>query len=330
MVYCKAMLPSSFEYPPLPVLARGMAAGFQRAGIAHGRIQVLDRRPNDYGGSFPAEILTCRVDDEQTLRVFCKYETGASAGSRGHRGGVVYEAQVYQEFLHGRSTTAPRFYGSCLDEATGLAWLAVEYLDDSLPVNKAREPDAIVRAARWIGDFHATTEVGDPSKTPCFLLGYDPGYYLGWAERTLEFTRSRDLESAWLSHAVSRFAEVASLLLDRPLTVIHGEYYPRNIRCQNGVIRPIDWESTAIAAGEIDLACLVEAWSPATVDGCVREYCRARWPGGQPGGHDRRLDAARAYMQCRWLGSQVGWKNADESRWRLGELQAACERLGLI
>ena len=44
--------------------------------------------------------------------------------------------------------------------------------------------------------------------------------------------------------------------------MIHGEYYPHNILFQSGVVRPVDWETAALAPGEIDLATLCEGWPP--------------------------------------------------------------------
>ena len=55
-------------------------------------------------------------------------------------------------------------------------------------------------------------------------------------------------------------------------TVIHGEFYPKNVLIHDGIVCPIDWESTAISVGEIDLAALTENWSEEIVQQCKIEY----------------------------------------------------------
>jgi thiamine kinase-like enzyme len=72
------------------------------------------------------------------------------------------------------------------------------------------------------------------------------------------------------------------VLLEPPLTIIHGEYYGRNILVQDGVIYPVDWELAAMAAGEIDLASLTDQWPSSITEQCEVAYQQARWPQGTP------------------------------------------------
>jgi thiamine kinase-like enzyme len=69
-----------------------------------------------------------------------------------------------------------------------------------------------------------------------------------------------------------------------------------------GTIRPVDWESAAVAAGEIDLATILHWWKPDVVATCIAAYSYARWPEGPPAGFESRLAAARIYRGLRWLG----------------------------
>ena len=64
-----------------------------------------------------------------------------------------------------------------------------------------------------------------------------------------------------------RADEFIAQLLAAPRTMIHGEFYPGNILYEKGRICPVDWESAAIAAGELDLAALTEGWQPASCHG---------------------------------------------------------------
>jgi aminoglycoside phosphotransferase (APT) family kinase protein len=323
-----AMFPTD-AYPDFQTLTEGLQSILQPGGFYH-PVAVLDRRPNRWGGTFPAEIVTCRVDGRSDLQLFCKYETGASAGSHGHRGGVRYEGQVYRELLQPLSLTVPRFYGSYEDERRGRLWFVLEYLDDSLPVSKAREPDAMVRAAEWIGAFHRMMENRVRSGALSFLLRYDAEYYRGWAERTVRLSRGHDFDREWLPAFCRRFEEAADLLLPGPLTMVHGEYYPQNIGCQAGVIRPIDWESAAVGAGEIDLASLTDNWPNDITRECERAYSCSRWANGSPPEFAQRLDLARLYLQLRWLGSPTGWRTRKETARRFEQIRRIAERQALL
>jgi hypothetical protein len=320
----------SSTYPDLSTLTEGLASIFRPVGDGR-RLAVIDRAPNGWGGTFPAEIVTCRLDGLNEFRVFCKYETGASAGSYGHRGGVAYERQVYRDLLQPLSLTVPRYYGSYEDERQGWLWFAVEYLDDSLPVSKAREPDAVVRAASWIARFHAVLEDRIQSDAPLPLLRYDREYYRGWAERTQRLCAALVPDGDWVVPVVCRrLLDEVDLLLQEPLTVVHGEYYPKNIRCQAGTIRPIDWESAAIGAGEVDVASLTERWPDEVVRDCQRIYAQTRWRLATPADFERRLDLARLYLHFRWLGSPKGWRVEEEAAWRIQEIRDIAERQCLL
>jgi thiamine kinase-like enzyme len=113
-------------------------------------------------------------------------------------------------------------------------------------------------------------------------------------------------------------------------TVIHGEFYPKNVLFHDGTIYPVDWESAAIGAAEIDLAALIEGWPAETVQACTQEYKGARWPTGVPVDFERRLAGARLYLQFRWLGDQPDWTVAESSLWRFEQLHSIGEQLGLI
>src|SRR5262249_40589955 len=141
-----------------------------------------------------------------------------------------------------------KFYGAVEDAGTGSTWLVLEYLDQSLRITKAPQPETMVRAAHWIGRFHAANEKRASLAELCFLNKYDLDYYWGWVHRTALFADTLRHHLGWLENLCARFEEFAGILLSSPLTIIHGEYYPHNILTRDGVIYPIDWESAAIAA----------------------------------------------------------------------------------
>jgi aminoglycoside phosphotransferase (APT) family kinase protein len=185
------------------------------------------------------------------------------------------------------------------------------------------------QAARWIGRFHALTEVYLSTASVPVLRVYDTAYYLGWGHRTLQFADHVPQRFPWLATLYARAEEFAALLMETPPCIIHGEYYPKNVLYSDAAIYPVDWESAAIAAGEIDLACLTDRWPSDIVRQCELEYQRARWPHGSPTAFERRLAAARLYVHFRWLGDRPEW-TTHKHYWRFEHLRSAGEQLGLI
>ncbi len=296
-----------------------------RASLA-GPLAVI-RRETVVQGTYPKEIVTCRLGDGGILRVLCKYEAAYNHHAHGHRGGVAHEAAVYQHLLQPLEVVAPKLYGVHADADRGGVWLVVQYLENSMYVSRAVEPEAIGLAARWIGQFHVAGQQRLQTTTMPFLKAYDEDYYLAWARRAWQYLRSRRQHTPWLERLCSNFHKAVAELLSVQPAVVHGEYYPRNVLWCDGQIYPVDWESTALAAGEIDLASLVERWPEEIVRQCEELYQVARWPGGLPDGFYRRLWAARLYLNFRWLSDRP---ETNDIQWRLEALQVAGRHLGLV
>lgn len=328
--------------PNLRTLTGGLAS------VLRSRVTVIDRQPNIYASTFPSEVVTCRVDGRSELLLFCKYGAGhgtSLSGITGHKGGVPYEAAVYRHVLHGSRATTPTFYGAYRDVKTGHTWLILEYLDQSLRVSRCNQmtetPAPMSLAARWIGQFHRLSEERERCSSLHYLIRYDTEYYLEWARRTSLFAGHLRPRFPWLTTLCRRFEDVVTLLLASPPTVIHGEYYPGNILCHGGTVYPVDWESTAVAAGEIDLAALTDGWPAEIVRQCELEYQRVRWPAVSPANFGERLWAAQIYLHFRWLchdftvkgtgDEQLDWSpEAKGNLFRLEQLRSLGERLGLI
>ena len=101
---------------------------------------------------------------------------------------------------------------------------------------------------------------------------------------------------------------------------------------QDGVIYPVDWESAAIAAGEIDLASLTDRWPSSIIEQCELEYQHARWPQGAPVEFERRLTTARLYLHFRWLGELRDAHTAHVWRFerRFEDIRSLGEKLHLL
>ena len=294
-------------------------------------VRVIHREPAIWTSTYPSEVVACQIDGSASeLHLYCKYAAGLSYESFGHRGGVAYEAEVYRRVHAGVATGVPRFYGAYSDAESGDHWLVLEFLERAVRVTKGAQPASVVKAADWLGRFHAQNESRVLSADFSFLNAYDATYYLGWSARTLEFANELRSTFPWLQQLCERFAECVDILLESRLTVIHGEFYPHNILLNSGQIYPIDWESAAVGPGEIDLVTLTEAWKPAHQRQCETAYQQARWGGTAPAGFARRLAAARLYVCFRWMGEQLEWTLGPDNHEYFDRMYAHGQELGLI
>jgi hypothetical protein len=317
------------QFPDLQLLQEVLTSLLTRQGKGSAPLTIRERRP-EVNGSFPHEVVTCCFAGGGTLQLFCKYGIGRTVSGCGHRGGVAYEAEMYRSLLQTLPLPVPALFGDYRHPATGDTWLFLEYLNGSIRVNGAEDLDVLCRAARWIGQFHAACQVS-PASTPLPRLNtYDAEYYLNWSHRTGEFAAHLQELYPWLATLCREYEHQISLLLAGPLTVIHGEYYPRNILYCRENIYPVDWESAAVAAGEIDLASLTENWPEGLQRRWERAYCQARWPESPSPLFSRRLDVARLYLHFRWLGDRPEWTVHQKASWRFHQLQSIGQRLGLL
>lgn len=320
------------ELPCLDSLQEGLASAFEDTEFSRREFTVLARKRNPYSSTFPAEIVTCSFADGRKLRLHCKYEAGRGDGVAGHRRGLGYEASVYSDVLRPVDAGVPRFYGAHCDGAKGEMWLILEYLDRTLAAHKTASPaGSLLSASRWIGQFHARAGKLLWRDFPPFLMVHTEGFYTRWARRTALLARRLGDQFQWLALVSKRFEALVPALVAGGNTVIHGEFYPQNILARAGKVYPVDWQSAAVAAGEIDLASLTSGrWPSRLVRECEAEYARARWPEGAPSDFGARVAMARAYWALRFLGDDPEAGLLYRNRGYLSALQSASKQLGLI
>jgi hypothetical protein len=308
--------------PSTRALEDGLRGIFANGSVG-GRVAVLARSSNVYSSTAPSEIVRCRLGDERELTLLCKYSLGARGNSFGHRGGGPYEAMVYRNVLEPLEASAPVLHGVRVDPTTQSTWLVLEYVDG---FSRGMSRDSMFLAAVWAAAFHRAAEALQPCLTE--LTVYDRSYYSGWAARTEEFAGAASKRRPWLATVCARFNEQGPDLLGAQPTVIHGEYYPHNVlSLHHREIHPVDWESAAQAAGEIDLASLTEGWPAAYASRCESLYQQVRWPGGTPYDFGRALAAARIYLALRWLGESPAQTRSRLSRPYFEQLQRQGEEL---
>jgi hypothetical protein len=302
--------------------------GVSPSGEAPQPVRILERRRLRAASTYPIARLTCAMPDGRKRVLFCKYEAKRPAHrAHRHRGGVRYEARIYEELLRRLPLSSLRSYGLWLDPTDGSTFLALEYLEAPLSVSQVGSR-AVSAAAAWIGAFHASCEV-PARRIPSFLLDYDLGYYCGWAERAQLFAASLRRRYPWFGRVTADFPTIAARLVQQPATVVHGEFYPKNVLHHRGGVYPVDWESAAVASGEIDLASLTEKWDEETIETCVRAYRRTRW-GKEDSGNRLLLNEARLYLSLRWLGQERSWSEDAGAVAIFGDVYSSATRLGIL
>jgi len=293
------------KFPSSKELVTGLSSVLHRNKLAVGSVVLLDRKHNPYHSTFGSEIVTCRINGHngaERIRFFVKYGAGRFDGVYGHRGNIAYEARVYRDVLQGLLMSTPRFYGAYKSGSDPGLWLILEYMSGGSPASWSKDPRIMVRSAGWIGKFHAMNEEKVKDGRVNFLHRYDANYYEGWSLRTKRLFHRVHAKFPWLAQLCGEFERRIPELTRAVPTIIHGEYFGSNIVNQGGLSRPIDWQSTAIGPGEVDLASLTHSWAARIVRNCEEEYARARWPDGAPHSFRDTLEVARMYMNLRWLG----------------------------
>lgn len=202
------------------------------------------------------------------------------------------ERIIYEEVLPRLEISAARYYGA-VEEDELFHWIFLE--DAGLKRFSPQSGKHRKLAAHWLGLLHT---LGMHVTAAQRLPERGPGHFL---ER-LRDGRSKILGSLGnsalgdedvdaLQSAVGLFDRVESewdgidrLFEDLPLTLVHGDFRPENVRARrrNGVteLLPIDWESAAWGVFAVDLAPSCQYYARCPVDlALYEEAVRLYWPG---------------------------------------------------
>jgi hypothetical protein len=321
--------------PDILTLQMRLTSALANSSSSRQEVNILDRSLPAFMSTFPNEIVTCEFAGRKH-RLFLKHSGARSHHSFGHRGDVSYEAQVYEHLLRRLPDFRPKCFGSQMQK--GQACIILEYIDGSVRVSDLtynripRQQRALVKSLQWLAQFHTQHETQTDKPSLAFLKRYDRAYFRGWANRTLKFSRPLRGRFPWLRQIARTGDAWFAPLLKCPSTVIHGEFYAKTLLLRGGEVFILDWESAAMAAGEIDLATLTEGehWPDALVRMCERAYVKARWPQGAPPTFGATLNAARIYLHFRWLGERAEWALRPKTLWRYEKLHSALMEAALI
>jgi aminoglycoside phosphotransferase (APT) family kinase protein len=279
-------------------------------------VEVISRMPAIYSSTYRTEVITCKINKERFIELRCKYLEGYENNREGgHRGGVEYEAKIYEHLLRHINLPVAHYYGKLQIQEHNVFCMMLEYLKGSERINETLQPAPTEKAAAWIGAFHAAHEM----KHLDFVIRYDENYYGYWVANVKNIVQELDPVYPWFHDLCTYFLENIHILTQGPQTLIHGEYYPHNILIRDGVIYPVDWESTASGPGEIDLASITEGYDENEAEQLIQIYSSSRWPGKNMHTSKefrQRLMMSRIYFHFRWIGTysslEIWKKNAKK------------------
>ena len=310
-------------YPPIDYLNIALENVLSNEEKFGKPFRVVKRTPNLYSSTFHSEIVSCEFPDKKTQNIFCKFSDGKEIKKHaGHRQYLEYEAKVNRLILQNTDLSIINFVGSYSDSTNCFTWLFFEYLEPFLEVGEEKDySSAMIRAARWIGEFHSQNK-NKVKLNKSWMFKYSRDYLISVSSQTLANCKSFLHEEPWIIEACNIFDyKINKLTNNSSLTMIHGEYYPANILSKNKIIYPVDWQSAAIAIGEIDLAMLTDGWQPEIVDRCVEQYTKSRWGKNIPINFKENLILSTIYTQFRWLGDKNGIVLNKESKKRLNTIK---------
>jgi Ser/Thr protein kinase RdoA (MazF antagonist) len=237
------------------------------------RIRRLRRRLSIYSSSYTIENLEIDLDRGRRLRLVMKDLSPASLlpAARQVRPYFLHaplrEIETYRKLLRSQDLGTPVYYGSVASPELERYWLFLERVQGPL-LWQVGCMDTWRQAAQWLASLHSEfgAAIG-PQNHPrlAHLLRYDERFLRLWPTRAEEFVRHRRIADC--SDALRRFGRLADRydglvkrLLDLPMTVVHGEFYPSNVILREAdgrrPICAIDWEMASIAPGLVDLAAL--------------------------------------------------------------------------
>lgn len=287
-----------------PTLEKQLSNIFSRNETGNVIVSILSRAEYDYRSTFPIEIVTCLINHHKKLILFCKYLDGICRKEDGHRGGIEYEIKVYQTILRQNELTTVRYYGSSFIQSYNETVIVLEYLENSERLHETMEPEVFLsQAAKWIAGLHSQSI----TERFAFLHRYSKDYFNSWIyqiEAIQDLVRN---SHPWLLKLINFFKRNIHFLTKVDQCLIHGEFYANNILVFNNGIYPIDWETTAIGPGEIDLASLIEGWSEDLATKMINAYKIERWGStwAAPQSFDRTMIMSQLYLQFSQFSS--GW-----------------------
>jgi hypothetical protein len=229
------------------------------------RIRAIRRELLPSLSSFRRERLRLTLENNSTLRVFLKdlnpdHQTEKAQAVRARDlAPSSRELRMYQSVLSPERFGTLRLYAYRWDAERRLFWI---FLEDGgrMLLHNFVDMDRWTAAARWAARFHAAGRSLGPAPSE-FLACYDHAHYRACAERVVAILPNLQTpERELVERGLRRYARHVDRLAALPRTVIHGQFFGRNVMLRRGTgerrIVVIDWETAALGPGTFDLVSL--------------------------------------------------------------------------
>jgi serine/threonine protein kinase len=257
-----------------------------KVGGTRASIADLRSAPSPSATSYAAQVVTVRLTDGATLRMFLKdFGTSAlfkeGAGDRRAR-----ELHVYRDLLGDAELDIPTYYGSVWGQEHECFWMVVEFVDGVQVADC--EFDSWPAATAWLARMQGLY-ARDPDRferSP-LLIRHDADFFASRAERALSSARRMSARAMRrLRRILSGYDDFVALMADQPSTLVHGSYRPENVLIDEAS-RPsrvcvVDWELAAIGAPLYDLARFCDGYRGARLDRLLDTYASEASAQGVP------------------------------------------------
>ncbi|MDQ3683653.1 MAG: aminoglycoside phosphotransferase family protein [Bacteroidota bacterium] len=317
----------TFSYPPLQTLIKPLSKLlYPDHTIADERVKLITRTPFKESSTYPAEVITCSLNNKQILNLFCKYSTGTRY-EFDSRDGVEYEAKVYDVVLDSLPLNKAKYYGICKLNEHNESLLILDFLSGSKSLEYTRGLKYFLEAAGWLAIFHSHKQ----KRVPSFIKIYDRDYYKDWADKALKYWMPTGLYP-WLPEITEYYKGNCHILTDSNQSIIHGEFFPSNILVYQDEVCPIDWESAAIGNCLIDLACLIEKETVADSECIIEKYLATCFglSDSLSESFQQQLIMAQMYVQFRYLLPKQKRKKIDMRQKRFARLFELGKKAGIF
>jgi hypothetical protein len=249
-------------------------------------IAELRSAPSPSATSYAARVVTARLSDGTTLRMFLKDFGSSQLFKEDASGRRARELHVYRDLLPDAELGIPAYYGALWSREQERFWMVIELVDGA-PVADC-EFGSWPAAAAWLARLQGLYR-RDPDRfehSP-LLLRHDAEFFASRAERALAGARrisARALRR--LRRILSGYDDLVSLMADQPRTLVHGSFRPENVILAGPSRAPricvVDWELAAIGAPLYDLARFCDGFRGARLDRLLDAYGREAAAQGVP------------------------------------------------
>ena len=308
-----------------------LTAGLRTQFGQHLHIEQWQRQRYDYWSSCALDELTIQLSDGHQVLVLLKDLCPASMveSTRRARDQQLYnparEISVYNRLLATLPLRTAGCYGSRINPHANHYWLFLEKVIGE-ELYKVAEFERWKDAARWLADFHCMTS----------NLSERKGLELfEWDRAALEHCSLRvkqrydqhvrpPLNAQELDDIRAAYRVAMQTMLDKPQSVIHGEFYASNVLIERSTadthVCPVDWETTGWGCSLIDLAALTAGrWSDSQRNKMVLAYWlalddqhRTAWRSLEC--LQYTLTACRLHLAMLMLGRPVDWQPPAEHK----------------